>query len=448
MTGTPTATPELRSQAAVASVLADLAATRQRALIVDSPPGAGKSTLVVAAALAYLEETDTVAILAQTNNQVDDLIIRLHQAAPDVPLGRLRAQDYDPSAIRAAVPGLELCSRPSEMLKARIILGTAAKWARQTDYHCGLAILDEAYQMRSDVLLALDARRFERMLLVGDPGQLDPFTTVETERWTGLRHDPTNSAISVLLANHPHLAVHRLPISWRLPASAAPVVAAAFYPFLGFDAGTTPAQRSLRFLTAGMDERYDATLDLAARNGWALHELPPLQTPRTDPALVAATADIAQRLLIRGAATTCERQPVEQVLEPEDIAVGVVHRDQAAAIRHLLRAAPVPGASRITVDTANRLQGREYQVTIIAHPLSGRHDTSEFHLEAGRLCVLASRHRQACIVVARGGITDLLEAHASTEPVHLDLPPKFPDGWQAHQVFLEHLAAVRVAAAA
>jgi hypothetical protein len=250
VTGTPISTPEQRSRAAVASVLADLAATQQRALIVDSPPGAGKSTLVVAAALAYLGETDTIAILAQTNNQVDDLIIRLHEAAPDVPLGRLCAQEYDPSAVRAAVPGIELCGQPGEMFKARIILGTAAKWARQTDYHCGLAILDEAYQMRSDLLLALDAGRFERMLLVGDPGQLDPFTTIETERWTGLRHDPTNSAISVLLANHPHLPVHRLPISWRLPTSAAPVVAAAFYPFLGFDAGTTHGQRNLRFLRA------------------------------------------------------------------------------------------------------------------------------------------------------------------------------------------------------
>jgi hypothetical protein len=444
MNGSLVSTPEQRSGAAVASVLADLASTRHRALIVDSPPGAGKSTLVMAAAIAHIEETEKVAIVAQTNNQVDDLIVRLHQTAPEIPLGRLCAQDYDVSAINAAVPGLELRTRPGEMLKARIILGTAAKWARQTDFHCGLAILDEAYQMRSDLLLALDAERFARLLLVGDPGQLDPFTTVETERWSGLFHDPTTSAISVLLANHPNLPVHRLPISWRLPASAAPVVAKAFYPFLGFDAGTSSEQRRLRFLTAGLDERYDSTLDVAARSGWALHELPRLQTPRTDPVLAGATAGIAQRLLLRGAVTACERQPDEELLQPEDIAVGVAHRDQAAAVRHLLRNSSVPGASRITVDTANRLQGREYQVTVIVHPLSGRHDTSEFHLEAGRLCVLASRHRHACIVVARCGITDLLESHASTEPVHLDLPVKFPDGWQAHQALLEHLESVKI----
>ncbi len=50
----------------------------------------------------------------------------------------------------------------------------------------------------------------------------------------------------------------------------------------------------------------------------------------------------------------------------------------------------------IRVDTANRLQGAGFDVTIVLHPLSGRRDATAFHLEAGRLCVLASRHRHAC----------------------------------------------------
>jgi superfamily I DNA and/or RNA helicase len=115
------------------------------------------------------------------------------------------------------------------------------------------------------------------------------------------------------------------------------------------------------------------------------------------------------------------------------------HRDQVAAIRAQLGAA---GAD-ITVDTANRLQGREYDVTIVLHPLSGRRDATAFHLESGRLCVLTSRHRQACIVVARAGIAELLDAHPSTEPVHLNVPVKFPDGWEANQSVLARLTAYR-----
>jgi hypothetical protein len=128
------------------------------------------------------------------------------------------------------------------------------------------------------------------------------------------------------------------------------------------------------------------------------------------------------------------------------IAIGTAHRDQAAAIRAALGAVLGPAAAGITADTANRLQGQEFDVTIVLHPLSGRRDATAFHLEAGRLCVLTSRHRHACIVVARAGIAELLDAHPSTEPVHLNVPAKFPDGWEANQAMLTRLARHRVSA--
>lgn len=98
----------------------------------------------------------------------------------------------------------------------------------------------------------------------------------------------------------------------------------------------------------------------------------------------------------------------------------------------------------MTVDTANRLQGREYDVTVVLHPLSGRPDATAFHLETGRLCVLASRHRHACIVISRAGIPDLLDDHPSTEPVQLGVTIKFPDGWEANHAVLSHLSEHRV----
>jgi superfamily I DNA and/or RNA helicase len=136
---------------------------------------------------------------------------------------------------------------------------------------------------------------------------------------------------------------------------------------------------------------------------------------------------------------SADRSPEGLPVTPDRIAIGTAHRDQAAAVRSAL--ARRGGPAGITVDTANRLQGREYDVTIVLHPLSGRLDASAFHLEAGRLCVLTSRHRHACIVVARAGIQDLLDAHPSTEPVHLNVPVKFPDGWEANQAMMTHLVA-------
>jgi hypothetical protein len=180
---------------------------------------------------------------------------------------------------------------------------------------------------------------------------------------------------------------------------------------------------------------YDATLDVAAATGWALHELPARFTLRTDAEAAAACAFLATRLLERGAVAVSESAPSGAPVTADRVAIGAAHRDQVAAIRSFLPAA----AAGVTVDTANRLQGREYDVTVVLHPLSGRQDATAFHLESGRLCVLTSRHRHACVVVARAGIAELLDAHPSTEPVHLNVPVKFPDGWEANQSVLAHL---------
>ncbi|MFD6694784.1 AAA family ATPase [Micromonospora aurantiaca (nom. illeg.)] len=419
-------------------VLRDLRDGTHRGVVVDSPPGAGKSTLVVRAAVETAATGDPLMIVAQTNEQVDDLIDRLGRRAPELRVGRLSATDYRPTERVTAHPAVRVAAKVADLGGPAVTIGTAAKWATVTEGRWPWAIVDEAYQMRADALLRV-AGRFERALFVGDPGQLDPFSTVETFRWTGLTWDPMQSAVATLLRHNPELPVHRLPVSWRLPDSAAPVVSAAFYPFTGFRAGTGPSDRALTFTEAGAGDAYDASVEVAAATGWALHELPARHTVRTDGEAAAACAELALRVLRRGAVAVSEAAPGGAPVTADRIAVGAAHRDQVAAIRSRLGAA---GAG-ITVDTANRLQGREYDVTIVLHPLSGRRDATAFHLESGRLCVLASRHRHACVVVARAGIGELLDAYPSTERVHLDVPVKFPDGWEANQTVLTHLDAHR-----
>jgi hypothetical protein len=225
---------------------------------------------------------------------------------------------------------------------------------------------------------------------------------------------------------------------------AARPVSDAFYPFTGFDAATTAAQRGLTFRTRGFGGSVDESLEMAARTGWALHELPARHTVRTDADAVTAIADLAARVLQRGAVARSERDPGGAPVTEREIAIGAAHRNQVAAIRVELDGR---GLHDIKVDTANRLQGREFDVVLVLHPLSGRRDATAFHLEAGRLCVLTSRHRQACIVVSRAGTQDLLDAHPPSEPMHIDVPAKFPDGWEANQAMLAHLMRHRVPAA-
>ncbi|WP_232110604.1 AAA domain-containing protein [Nocardia wallacei] len=264
-----------------------------------------------------------------------------------------------------------------------------------------------------------------------------------TERWIGLPHDPTQNGVTVMLQHNPDTPEHRLPVSWRLPPTAAPTIAEAFYPFTGgFTAGIDTGTRSLEFRTAAFGNTdLDETLAMALATGWALHELPRRHVPRTDAQTIQTAANLAGRLLDRGAVATCERHRDGRLLDATDIAIGVAHRDQADLVRAALSRTGNPNAARVVVNTANRLQGREFEVVIVVHPLSGRRDATSFHLEAGRLCVLTSRHRQACIVIAREGITDLLDSHPSTDPVHLSVPAKFPDGWEANQVVMAKLIA-------
>ncbi|MER7457504.1 AAA domain-containing protein [Micromonospora sp. NPDC126480] len=438
----PAASPSAQAEHVVTEVLADLRSGKHRGVVVDSPPGAGKSTLVVRAAIELARAGEPLIVIAQTNEQVDDLIDRLAQQAPDLHIGRLSANDYSATERIKRYATVRVAAKVPDLGGPSVIIGTAAKWSMVSEGSWPWAIVDEAYQMRSDGLLRV-AGRFERALFVGDPGQLDPFSTVETERWVGLTWDPMQSAVAALLRHNPHLPVHRLPVSWRLPPSAAPVVAEAFYPFTGFQAGTAPGERSLSFSTAGFGGGpVDAALETAAASGWSLYELPARHTLRTDAEAAAACAALARRLLERGAVALSERETGGAPVTPDRIAIGAAHRDQVAAIRAHLGEAE----ASVTVDTANRLQGREYDVTIVLHPLSGRRDATAFHLESGRLCVLTSRHRQACVVVARAGIAELLDGHPSAEPVHLNVPVKFPDGWEANQAVLAHLSTHRLSA--
>ncbi len=434
---------ELAEQA-TARILADLGGDHGHGIVVDSPPGAGKSTLVVRVAAELADAGENVMVIAQTNEQVDDLTDRLAAARPRLPVGRLAASDYIPSDRVAAHEHVTVSTKVPDLSGCRVLLSTAHKWATvSTDTTWPWAIVDEAYQMRSDLLLRV-AGRFDRALFVGDPGQLDPFSAVQTERWTGLTWDPMQSAVAVLLRHNPDVPVHALPVSWRLPESAATVVAQAFYPFTGFRAATGAEQRRVAFSTSPFgNNSFDLAVETAATSGWALYELPARHTVRTDAEAVAACAALAARVLQRGALSYSERAAAGAPVTADRIAVGAAHRDQAQAIRAILRANGLPG---ITVDTANRLQGREFDIVIVLHPLSGRRDATAFHLEAGRLCVLTTRHRHACIVVARAGIPELLDAHPSTEPVHLNVPVKFPDGWEANQSIMSHLQQWKVKA--
>lgn len=410
----------------------------ERAIVVDSPPGAGKSTLVREIARRLAHAGQQVPIVVQTNDQGDDLAAGLARtlAGTGLTVGRLLAGD------RAArsTPDLLASARLDDLLGCSVVVATAAKWAHAQAHvkePWPIGIIDEAYQMSSAALVRVGGL-FDRLLLVGDPGQLAPFTVADERVVRRVATWPLDTAAGTVLRNHPDTRVVPLPVSWRLPPTAAPVVAEAFYT-RPFDAGVKPGVRRLIFRASPMPDLVGRVLTAAAANGWGVLELPAAYLPTSDPEAVAAIVALVKRLLSVDALVDDERG--SRRLEPGDVAVGVVHRDQRARLRAALDAA---GAKDVVVDTANRLQGREFEVTVAWHPLSGRRDASAFHLEAGRLCVLASRHRQACVIVTRAGVREQLDAYPATEPVWLGDDPPLVDGWEANQIFLDRLEQFKV----
>ena len=422
------------------------------AVIAEAPPGAGKSTLTVSVAQRLINDDPdlTLAIVTQTNEQADDLVGSLCKAGSGPHVARMTSQAGPSKQILShSSSGLTVGGRCDELSESRIIVSTARKWQfersrlqkNETQSPCRIALIDEAYQMRSDALLGV-ADLFSTLFCVGDPGQLDPFSSIDDTLWKGLDYSPSRAALSTLRAYHQDIEPIQLPLSWRLPPSAIPIISDAFYPFTPFEAGTQVGDRRAELGKAVLSplQNHDpnAYLDQASQSGWSYVELPQRYTFRTDSEIAQVLAAQVYVLLKRGVHLRDELKPEGVVLTRDRVAVIAAHNDQVHAVRyHLSQLGLDP--NEVLVSTANKIQGREYDFVFVWHPLAGRRDASAFHLESGRMCVMLSRHRHGCVVVGRAGSRELLEEYPDSDPVYINEAEKFPDGWEANHKVLSHL---------
>ncbi len=414
-------------------------AGREAAVVAAAPAGAGKSHFVAATVGRLRRAGMRVALVAPTNEQVRSLVGRVKQLNPDLPAAFVHAQGRDLPADLAALPGVTQPTAAEAQLHGDpLVIATVDKLAdaflRNGLGGFDVLVIDEAFQA--------DAARYyvaanvaPTHLLVGDTGQLDPFSPIDDSAfWRGGAEDPLQTAIGVLLRNHPATSVHRIPITWRLAPVAVPI-ARCFYPGHAFSAAVRPGVRQLRLTRPGPGSRslasVDGALDEAAIHGWAHVTLPGTPALTADPATGEVIRDLVVRLFARSARARSEDRDTAADLRPADVAVGVSHNDQKDLLRTMLDDAGLAG---VTVDTANRLQGLTFEVVVAWHPLAGSPDTDAFHLDPGRLCVLLTRHRQACIVVGRDTDRALLEGIPPATPGYLGWDPDpVLDGWDAHE---------------
>jgi len=348
------------------AILADFGSVPAHSgVVVDSPPGAGKSDLVVRASRALVAGGERLMVWRRPTSRSTTSFDRLAGEDPAITIGRLSAAGYvPPSASRST----SRCwsAEPSGPVDPFGHDRTAAKWATVTEGVWTGRSSTRPTQMRSDMLLRV-AGRFDRASSSATRGS---WTRSPWSRWSGGPACPGTRC----RAPCPCCCAQPRPDGASPPG----LVAAAGDRRAGGVQGVLPVHRlhlrdfsgrpRLEFSATGFRSPLDPVLGDGPVGGLgALRAAVPAHRAHR-PRCRAAIAAIVERLLQRRPSllgAVARRRAGDR----RRIAVGAAHRDQVAAIRQALGG--TAGAD-VTVDTANRLQGREYDITVVLHPLSGR----------------------------------------------------------------------------
>src|SRR5438876_2217281 len=186
------------------------------AVVVASPPGAGKTRLVVHLAEQLNRRAAlTVAIATQTRAQVLDVTNRAAAIGARVALLGVR-DSHRPIDLHSQAGYLKGTAHLARW--KGVVVATTARWlwVNERDYTADVCIVDEAWQMTYADLGGLGPLSAQ-VVLVGDPGQISPVVTGDCRRWQGWSAGPHRAAPDALLAAYPDAVTRlRLRRTWRL----------------------------------------------------------------------------------------------------------------------------------------------------------------------------------------------------------------------------------------
>lgn len=405
-------------------------------IIVDSPPGAGKTTLVERLVVTAQHVGMRVAVVTPRAEQAFDLVRRLLQDYP-VPLELLLARERrlpdDLAAASERLPGRNMWRADDGL---RVEVGTVAKLAAfvfglptdQPTYD--LLVCDEAYQVPYGAIAPL-FHLARQVVLVGDPGQLPPLIAADIATFEAARYKVHWALPREIVRRFPDVPRFQLPLTWRLPADTVKFIQPSFYPQLPFAAAVPAGERHLHFQHRGPGDALDVVLDrLASGETLVAAQLPQRRAAPSDVDVDVAEhmARLVERLLTREAVWGGRRR-----LMPNDIGCVDPHVASGALLRQRLRVRGISPRD-VLVDTPEIWQGLQRPLIIVKSPLSGQPRLTAFHLEPGRWCVALSRHKLGCIIVCREGYEMALAQHHHD---CADRPMASADaewaGWSAHQ---------------
>jgi hypothetical protein len=412
-------------------------------LLLDAVPGSGKTWIVERLAIQSVARlAEPCMIVTSTNEQAVDLARRFGENWPKHPVTLFVTKDLPLPPDLARRRSVSVARRTSELPRSSraIVIANADRWSwsslDRSQPQFGTQIVDEAYQVLDSKWMQVSGLAASHVL-VGDPGQIMPFLDggVDVVRWAANPSGPHVSAPRALTVRHPAVPRLTLRVTHRLSAETAAVIGPSFYPDVPMQSIATVGGRRLKTTVGGLTA-LDRFINLAGGGNIALGELPAAAMGEYDEAMVSRAVALADRLMARGAHV--EDEDGRHSLTADRIGIITPHVSQVTAIRSRLPRT----LAGVRVETANRWQGLQTDVTIVWHPLSGRADVQAFHLDAGRLCVMLSRHRIACLLLARAGLDELVEGHVvlGARTPGIDDDPEFT-GWQAHRRLLRSLKA-------
>ncbi|MFN7917871.1 MAG: AAA family ATPase [Vicinamibacterales bacterium] len=403
-----------------------------RLAVVKAPPGSGKTYLLMKAVEAAVKSKMRVAIATQTRAQSDDICYRLVSQFKVKPIRFAAA-----SSLKSDPPYAVVTDKKELPQGPCVVVATSAKWGMIKDPQpFDILFVDEAWQLAwaDFMLLGHVAGRF---VLIGDPGQIPPVVTIDTGRWETAPRAPHHAAPELVLAQKPRdLLPLELPATRRLPHDTVDYIR-PFYDF-HFGAWAEPGDRQVLSNAKGRDGIDKAIEKLSAGSVVALTIPTPAEGPplEQDDEIAELATQVAARLLKREASARIGSERRE--LEPKDIGLCSTHRVMNAAMELKL---PKGFRRSSRVDTPERWQGLECPVMVIAHPLSGVVRPSDFDLETGRLCVMASRHQAGLIIVTRDHIGRTLDQHLPSAEQPLGRPDVAGRGHLQHQQLWDRLLA-------